>query len=107
MNDQDALKEAVKRLHVCDAKFIESVDVVETFRGQTVWAGSVSVFDLIGHPKAKRCYAWNHKDGKDDKQTRFVAVLELPPVNSPLTAVRAAIVSQHKKNDVQERGTAN
>lgn len=97
MNENESLKEAVKRLHGCDAKFIESVEVIETFRGQTVWAGSVSVFDLTGHPKAKRCYAWCHKDGKADTQTRFVTVLELPPVNSPLTAVRASIVSQHNE----------
>jgi hypothetical protein len=35
--------------------------VHETFQGQTVWAGEVEVFDLVGHPKAKRCYAWAHK----------------------------------------------
>jgi len=97
MNEQETLTEVVKRLHGCDAKFIESVEVVETFRGQTVWVGSVSVYDLAGHPQAKRCYAWNNKEGGDDKQTRFVAVLELPPVNSPLTAVRAAIVGQFKQ----------
>ena len=97
MNEQETLTDAVKQLHRCDAMFTESVEVVETFRGQTVWAGSVSVYALIGHPLAKRCYAWENKDGDGDKQTRFVAVLELPPVNSPLTAVRAAIVGQFKK----------
>ena len=48
----------------------------ETFQGKTVWEGDVEVFDLIGHPKAKRCYAWAY-----DVETgsRTLAVLELPP----------------------------
>jgi hypothetical protein len=33
--------------------------------------------------KAKRAYAWSHRDGKDDIDEEFVAVLELPPVVSP------------------------
>jgi len=50
----------------------------------------VEVFDLVGHTKAQRCYAWAY-----DVETgsRTVAVLELPPVISPITAVRAAIAA--------------
>ena len=51
----------------------------------------------LGHPKAKRCYAWSHLDGKHDERTRFVAVLEIPPVNSPETAVRVQIVKDVKE----------
>ena len=74
----------------------ETVSVHEIFRGQTVWQGEVEVFDLNGHPKAKRAYAWSHREGKNDAGERFVAVLELPPVISPETAVRASIVSDSK-----------
>lgn len=69
----------------------------EVFRGQTVWQGEVEVFDLNGHPKAKRAYGWSHKEGKDDKGERFVAVLEIPPVESALTAVRVSLVKQIRK----------
>ena len=69
----------------------------EVFRGETVWEGDVEVFDLTGHPKAKRCYAWSHVDGADDDDERFVAVLEIPPVESPVTAVRLQIVADAKK----------
>jgi hypothetical protein len=51
-------------------------------------AGDVKVFDLTGHPKAKRAYAWSHLDGEHDERTRFVAVLEIPPVESAETAGR-------------------
>jgi hypothetical protein len=58
-----------------------------------VWEGDVEVFNLIGHPKAKRGYAWayNKETGSDT-----IAVLELPPVISPKTAVQAAIVAEGK-----------
>jgi len=82
------------KLHGCGSKHIESVPVHEVFRGQTVWDGVVEVFDLTGHPKAKRAYGWSYPDGD---QERFVTVLELPPVKSPQTAVRAAIVSRAQK----------
>jgi hypothetical protein len=47
--------------------------------------------------KAKRAYAWSHLDGKNDERTRFVAVLEIPPVESAETAVRVQIVNDAKK----------
>jgi hypothetical protein len=45
-------------------------------------------------PKAKRCYAWSFDDGK---QTRSVTVLELPPVDSPETAVKVAIAAKARE----------
>jgi hypothetical protein len=72
------------------------VPVEEVFRGQTIWKGKVEVFDLTGHPKAKRAYAWSHLDGADDSDERFVAVLEIPPVDSPESAVKVAIAAEVK-----------
>jgi hypothetical protein len=86
MNDRLAnIQKAVEKAAECPARHLESNAVVEGFRGQTIWEGEVEVFALIGHAKAKRAYGW--QDGE-----RFVAVLEIPPVDSPNTAVRAAIV---------------
>jgi hypothetical protein len=100
-NKQDYLAQvqvAVSQLHNCGATWHETVPVHEVFRGKTVWQGDVEVFDLTGHPKAKRCYAWSHLDGANDERTRFVAVLEIPPVVSAETAVRVSIVGEFKKN---------
>ena len=88
---------AVSQLYNCGAIWRETVPVHEVFRGQTVWQGEVEVFDLTGHPKAKRAYGWSHRDGRDDQGERFVTVLEIPPVVSPLTAVRVSIVADGKK----------
>jgi len=87
-------KRAVERAAECRASHVESVAVIETFKGKPVWSGIVEVFDLRRHPKAKRAYGWGYQDGTE---IRYVAVLELPPVNSPNTAVRAAIAAGAQK----------
>ena len=87
---------AVEHLHGCRADHAETVTVHEVFRGETVWKGHVEVFNLTEHPKAKRCYAWSHIHGKGDDDERFVAVLETPPVESAVTAVRVQIVKDAK-----------
>jgi len=91
------LQVAVEQLHGCGAVHRLTVPVNEIFDDQTVWRGEVEVFDLKGHPRAKRCYAWSHREGPNDEGERFVAVLEIPPVLSPITAVRASIMSDAKK----------
>jgi len=93
----ERLTQVVCHLHKCRAAHTGTVPVHEVFRGQTVWRGEVEVFDLTGHQKAARCYGWSHPDGPDDRGERFVTVLELPPVVSPVTAVRASIVADTKK----------
>lgn len=96
MGEIEDLRAAIKKLHGCDAVYVRSENVLERFQGKTVWEGVVEVFDLVGHPKAKRCYAWSHVHGEKDDQRRFVAVLELLPVDSAKKAVQAAIVEQAK-----------
>lgn len=91
------LQVAIEHLHDCGAIWRKTVPVHEVFHGQTVWKGEVEVFDLHGHDKAKQCYGWSHPEGPDDKGERFVTVLKIPPVKSPVTAVRASIVADSKK----------
>lgn len=86
----------VEHLRDCGATWRKTVPVHENFRGQTVWKGDVEVFDLHGHDKAKRCYAWAHLDGPSDELTRFVAALEIPPVDSARKAVHVQIVKDSK-----------
>jgi hypothetical protein len=88
------LKDAIRATHGCQSLHVESVPVKEIFEGQTTWHGTVEVFDLIGHPKAKRAYAWTCRDGD---QNKTVAVLGISPVDSPESAVKAAIASKGRK----------
>ncbi|MGC9940863.1 MAG: hypothetical protein ABSE48_03455 [Verrucomicrobiota bacterium] len=73
----------------------------EVFQGKTLWDGEVEVFDLTGHPKAKRAYGWSHPTGGDNKAERFVSVLEVPPVNSPEVAVKMVIYEEVKRKNSQ------
>lgn len=88
----DELRDVIRRVHQLDAEHVNTVPVKETFHGETVWEGEVEVFSVRGHPAAKRCFAWAYE--KDGGGKRYLAVLDLPPVDSPQTAVRAAIVSE-------------
>ena len=90
----ERLKQVIFHLHKASPTWVESVPVEEIFGGKTIWKGVVEVFTLANHPKAKRCFAWAHKSGKDDSDERFVAVLEIPPVTSPESAVKVAIVAE-------------
>ena len=89
----EQLRLAVETMHHCKASHEASTPVLETFRDQKVWEGVVETFALIGHPKAKRCYAWSYQD---KGEAQYVTALEIPPVESPITAVRAAIAAEVK-----------
>src|SRR5467141_3388535 len=98
------LQAAILNLHGCNAVHVKTVPVTEVFQGETVWQGEVEVFEIRGHPKAKRCYAWGHVSGDDDQGRRYVTVLELPPVDSPQTAVKAGIMSEIKNAREKKKG---
>jgi hypothetical protein len=89
------LQRAVERMHACQATLAQSVPVRERHGDATVWEGIVHVFDLTDHPRATRAYAWSSPIEGSNKR-RFFAVLHLPPVTSPVEAVRAAIVQEHR-----------
>ena len=93
----------IVHLHKANPVHTGSVTVHEVFQGQTVWKGHVEVFELTGHPQAKRCYAWSHPETADGQGERFVAVLEMPPVTSPATAVKASIVSDVRKKKLDKK----
>ena len=95
------LQAVILDLHGVVAEYVETIPVHEEFQGQTVWDGEVEVFELENHPKAKRAYAW----GTDDDDRRYVTVLELPPVTSPETAVKASIVRDYREQQKGQQKT--
>ena len=89
----ERLKTVIRQLHGVESHHVASAPVEDKFCGHTVWKGIVEVFILADHPKAKRAYAWSHSSGRNDADQRFIAVLEIPPVASPETAVTFAVTS--------------
>jgi hypothetical protein len=85
------LRKAVERLHGGGARLVRSVRISEAFDGKSVWEGVVHVFELNGHPTARRAFAWSSPvEGSTERQ--YFAVLNIPPITSPLEAVRATVV---------------
>ena len=85
----DLLKRVIEIQHGGTATCVKSVKLVEPRSAQTQWNGMVHVYDLAGHPKAKRAYAWSSIiDGSSGE--RYFAVLHQGRINNPTAAVRAA-----------------
>ena len=89
------IRRAVQAMHHCRAEHEGSLPIIAMHGKNKIWEGVVHSFALIGHTKATRCYAWNFAD--DEAEPHYIAILELPPVSSPHTAVRAAIASGQAK----------
>ena len=94
MNEKyiQALRDAIRHMHGCVSRYIETVPVKEDFKGQAAWEGDVEIFDLAGHPKARQCYAWGYQD--DAGKWQYVAILKIHPADSPENAVRTYMLSQ-------------
>jgi hypothetical protein len=88
----ERLEQVIFHLHKAKPTWVKSVSVHEVFQGKTVWQGDVEVFDLTGHPKAKRCYGWSYGEPEE-----FITILELPPVDSAQSAVKVGVAHQIKK----------
>jgi hypothetical protein len=82
----EGFQHAIRQTHGATAQLLTREVVMETFRGETVWEGEVLVFELLDHPTAHLCYAWE-VDGQ------VTAVLHTGPVDSPQAAVRASILA--------------
>ncbi len=102
MTHIEELRDIIHKLHGGEATHRESVPVKETFEGETVWEGDVEVFDLTGHPKASRAYAWTNETGDPANPKHHVTVLHLGPIKSAIDAVRAAIVQEYRSLETSE-----
>lgn len=91
------LQKVIFDRHGCKSSWVESLPVHDVFRGQIIWQGFVEVFSLSGHPKAKIAYAWINPEGDDDTGKRVESVLEIPPVESPLSAVWASTIADEMR----------
>jgi hypothetical protein len=87
------IQKAVEKTVGGAVSHVETVPVAESFQGKLIWKGIVEVFKVVNPPPDK-AYGWvvAAPGGPD-----YVAVLGVHPINAPLDAVRAWIVSGGKK----------
>lgn len=87
--DADLLKRVIELQHGGTGTFVQSVRVHKVPANKADWDGMVHVFDLKGHPKAKRAFAWSSPI-KGGTAPRYFAVLQQARINTPADAVKAA-----------------
>jgi hypothetical protein len=97
----EELQDVIRHRYGVVSHHVESVPVKETFEGKTIWEGIVEVFELIGHPKASKVYAWAYETD-NPKKPRHVTVLHLGTATSPFLAVRAAIVEEFRNSQTDK-----
>lgn len=85
------LSDAVTAMHGVSCTHSSTARVIETMDGKEVWNGDVEVFELSGHANATKAFAWGYKD--EQCEIKYMAVLNVPPIDSPREAVQAAIAS--------------
>ena len=93
----EELRDVIRKLHGAEPTHVQTVPIKEEFQGLTIWEGEVEVFDLEGHPKTDRVYAWAHETEDADHPRRHVTVLHIPPATSPRKAVQVSIVSDYRE----------
>jgi hypothetical protein len=91
----EELETVIVKIHGCEARAVETVHVEEAYKGRVIWKGDVTVFELTGSPRAKRCYAWGLPD--EVGSLEITTILEIPPVTSAEMAVKVAIASRPRK----------
>lgn len=84
------LRDAVTAMHGCACIHQTTSKVIETLDGKVVWQGDVETFDLQKHPQATKAFAWAWYN---NSEPNYIAILNIPPINDPSDAVKAAIAS--------------
>ena len=80
-------KRAIRTTYSTTARLLAREKVYQDFGGDVAWAGEVLVFELLDHPSARLCYAWE-ADGEVEM------VLGEGPVENGRDAVRAVMMAE-------------
>jgi len=88
------LQDVIRAAHGCESIYRRTELVRETLQEKRAWDGIVRVFRLVEHSEAKYCFAWSYREGNE---TKSIAVLGIGPVDSPQSAVKAAMASKSRR----------
>jgi hypothetical protein len=91
---REKLKEAIERKAQCAVKYLHTQPLRLVEDGQVTWKGKVEVFQLDGHPEAKIAFGWGIP--VDANKTEFITVIGVPPLETPIVAVKAYLASKNR-----------
>ena len=87
---EDECRIAINQTHGVELGKLVEVLPVEVRRARGVpWRGHVHVFEVRGHPTARRCFVW--PQAEDDMTTVIHVVLEKAPIATAKQAVRSRL----------------
>ena len=87
------LLDAVMQSTNCTAIHTHTQPVRLYLNYQVAWKGKVEVFQLKDHSQAKVAFAWGVKNDEHHKKMHYVIVLGIPPLDTPLMAVKAYVAT--------------
>jgi len=79
-------EKAIQATHSAKPRLLGRERVEEVFQGGPRWQGEVLVFELLNHPSATKCYAW-------EVEGKVTSVLGGGTVDSAIAAVRVFILA--------------
>ncbi len=91
-NNRRDLMDAIELSGNCHAYYVHTQPVRIIMEDKVLWRGRVEVFDLKGHAFAKRAFGWGIK--RKDKKKENVIVVGIPPLDTPVMAVKAYLANQ-------------
>jgi hypothetical protein len=83
---------AIRQMLDCEANPTGVVELRVPRRGGGDWSGTVHVFELSGHPRVSRCYAW--PESLDERTVIVRVVAQAGRITSPQQAVRSILNRQ-------------
>ncbi len=89
---REALLAAIENRAKCHAVYLQTQPVRLAIDGKVVWNGKVEVYQLKDHPQAKLAFGWGYQN--DQKKIEYVTVIGVPPLDNPLSAVKAFVASR-------------
>lgn len=96
----DLLAQVIDTQHGAKGVFHQSVRVAKWNGNPSSWDGMVHVFNLSGHPSARRAFAWSSPVA-GSQGTRYFAVLQGGRVKTPADAAKAAAAAIHEWGNPQ------
>jgi hypothetical protein len=88
---RNELLRAIEQSAKCDAAYFQTQPVRYGIDGAILWKGKVEIFQLKNHPQAKVAFGWGY-EGKN-KKIEYVTIVGVPPLDTPLQAVKAFVAS--------------
>jgi hypothetical protein len=88
------LKDGIEHRANCKATYAQTQPVKVAADGKVLWKGKVEIYRLEGHPQAQLAFGWGYQNAQ--KKVEYVTIIGIPPLDNPVSAVKAFLASHGK-----------